>query len=226
MRTVLDNAVWEALSSRQAHLNTGNNAVKYFAADVAPFVGMEHWDANDLALLQEQLPRERSFSVLIAKPVQLPASCKVIFSTPLYQMHCPVLKPYPVKDTDICKLGPGDLQQMLDLTALTKPGPFFSRTMEFGNYYGIFSNGKLAAMAGERLKAKGCTEVSAICTDPAFTGKGYAAALLSKVAAEIIADGCIPFLHVRSDNTRAIDLYQRSGFAIRADVHFAIFKAT
>jgi predicted GNAT family acetyltransferase len=113
---------------------------------------------------------------------------------------------------------------MLSLTELTKPGPFYQQTIEFGNYYGIFYEDELVAMAGERLQMDGYTEISAICTKPGHQGKGYAAHLFSQAAERILQNGCIPFLHVRTDNLRAIELYKRSGFEIRTDIHFAVFK--
>jgi len=113
---------------------------------------------------------------------------------------------------------------MIELTALTKPGPFNNRTIEFGNYIGIFEGDRLAAMAGERLKISGYTEVSAICTHPDFIGKGYGAVLLSQASLRILRDGQIPFLHVRNDNTRAIKMYEKAGYTIRTEMDFAIFK--
>jgi predicted GNAT family acetyltransferase len=93
-----------------------------------------------------------------------------------------------------------------------------------GNYYGIFEKGKLAAIAGERLKPDGFTEVSAICTHPDFQGKGYASRLTEHVARQIQEEGHTPFLHVKQDNKRAIEVYRRIGFEVAADVYFAVFK--
>src|SRR5213075_1912153 len=41
--------------------------------------------------------------------------------------------------------------QMLELTKLTRPGPFFEKTILFGNYFGIFIEGRLAAITGQRM---------------------------------------------------------------------------
>ena len=68
------------------------------------------------------------------------------------------------------------------------------------------------AMAGERLKVPGYTEVSAVCTHPDHTGKGYARMLMREIMRGIRDRGEIPFLHVRSENTRAIGVYERLGF--------------
>jgi predicted GNAT family acetyltransferase len=113
---------------------------------------------------------------------------------------------------------------MLDLTALTKPGPFGPRTHELGYYVGIRDGGKLVAMAGERLKVPGYTEISAVCTHPDHLGKGYAAALMSEIMRSIRARGEKPFLHVRGDNSRAIAIYERLGFHTRWQGHFAVLR--
>ncbi len=224
MENGLDNVVWEALGSRQAAMNAGTEQLRYFDADVAPFVGMRDWSEACHALLTTALPEDRPFSVMITRPVTIPAAFKSVFSIPLFQMVCPALKPYPDEVEGMRELGTEDIPAMLELTALTKPGPFYQRTNTFGHYFGIFRDGKLAAMAGERLKLNGYTEVSAICTDPGHAGKGYSASLLTKVARLIIGRGETPFLHVRYDNERAISLYKKTGFEIRSDVHVEIFR--
>ena len=124
----------------------------------------------------------------------------------------------------IVELGDDDSPAMLELTALTKPGPFGPRTHELGYYVGIRDNGKLVAMAGERLKVPGYTEVSAVCTHPDHLGNGYAAALMKEVMRGIRDRGETSFLHVRSDNSRAIRIYERLGFRIRWEGHFAVLR--
>jgi predicted GNAT family acetyltransferase len=124
----------------------------------------------------------------------------------------------------IVELGVGDSPEMLELTALTKPGPFGPRTHELGYYVGIRDGGKLVAMAGERMKVPGHTEVSAVCTHPDHLGKGYAAALMKEVMRSIRERAEIPFLHVRSDNSRAIAIYERLGFSKRWEGHYAVLR--
>jgi predicted GNAT family acetyltransferase len=113
---------------------------------------------------------------------------------------------------------------MMELTALTKPGPFGRRTHELGTYLGIRRDGKLIAMAGERMKIPGYTEVSAVCTHPRHTGHGYARILMTEIMRRILGRGETPFLHVREDNTRAIELYRRLGFSERARLHLAVLR--
>lgn len=221
---ILDNPVWEALHTLQSHFNIGNEKVKFFPATVAPFIGMHSWTERYMQEMIAHLPADRSFSVMKVKAEKLPSSVDIIFTTPLYQLFCPMVKPFTNPAIEIRKLGSSDVAQMLALTALTKPGPFYEKTIEFGNYYGIFSKDVLVAMAGERLKVKGYTEISAICTHPNYLGNGYASYLISHVCNHIIQQGNIPFLHVKTDNVGAIEVYKKLGFVIRADVYFAIFK--
>ena len=224
MISALNNPVWEALTTEQASFNIGNGIVKYFPQDIAPFIGMENWDERDKKILIDQIPSDRSFSVMIANPIKLPASLQIIFTTPLYQMYCPVLQAFVLPDVEIFNLQDTHINEMFRLTALTKPGPFYANTIRLGNYYGIFHQDKLVAMTGERLKLTGYTETSAVCTHPDALGKGYASHLLSHASQRILQNGQIPFLHVRKDNLRAIRVYEKLGFQIRASVYFAIFK--
>ena len=103
--------------------------------------------------------------------------------------------------------------------------PFGKRTHELGYYVGIRDKGKLVAMAGERLKVPGYTEVSAVCTHPDHVGKGYARVLTNEVMRRIRDRGEKPFLHVRTANTRAVQIYEKLGFRSRVELHYAILRA-
>ncbi|HEV7779710.1 MAG TPA: GNAT family N-acetyltransferase, partial [Chitinophagaceae bacterium] len=110
------------------------------------------------------------------------------------------------------------------LATLTRPGPFAKRTICFGSYFGIFDNEKLVAMTGQRLHVDNFTEISAVCTHPDHTGKGYAFNLLQHQLQIILQQGQHPFLHVREDNQRAIGLYERMGFTISRPMNFYFMK--
>ncbi|POX38843.1 GNAT family N-acetyltransferase [Streptomyces sp. Ru73] len=124
----------------------------------------------------------------------------------------------------VVELGPDDVPEMLDLVARTQPGPFWPRTHELGTYLGIRDNGTLVAMAGERLRPPGCTEISAVCTAPEARGNGHAARLINALVARVLARGERPFLHVVESNAGAIALYERLGFRTRTQVTFRGFR--
>jgi GNAT superfamily N-acetyltransferase len=224
MPVPLLNPVWDALGTVQDIHNAGTAEVRFFPGDIAPFIGMASWEKDRHDLLMDTIPAGRPFYAMTALPLHLPESAEVKLRLPLYQMTCETLRPCTVPGVELRTLTEADVAAMIDLTSRTRPGPFYARTRLLGTYYGIFESGRLVAMAGERLKLPGHTEVSAICTDPSASGKGYASHLTSLICAGIIAEGNKPFLHVRADNAQAIRVYRKLGFEVSADVHFAIFK--
>ena len=121
-------------------------------------------------------------------------------------------------DHRLISLTDRDIPAMLGLTALTNPEPFFSRTLDFGNYKGIFDEECLVAMAGQRLQLIGFTEISAVCTHPDYAGKGYAAALICDQIRMIQSASCTPFLHVYPENLNACRLYVKLGFKVRREM--------
>ncbi len=129
---------------------------------------------------------------------------------------------FNIKSQNLVALTDADVPQMLTLTKLTNPGPFSSNTIDFGHYYGVFDEEKLVAMAGQRMNPLPYAEISAVCTHPDHTGKGYARQLLQFHVDRIKSAGEIPFLHVRDDNARAIKVYEDLGFEISRQVNFYV----
>jgi ribosomal protein S18 acetylase RimI-like enzyme len=148
-----------------------------------------------------------------------PAGWKPVLSIPCVQMTGAGAAAAP--DDEAVRLGAPDVPQMLGLVARTEPGPFLPRTIEMGTYLGIRRGGALVAMAGERLHLPGWTEISAVCTDGAYRGRGLGTRLTLAVAAGIRARGETPFLHVRASNAGAIRLYEALGFRFRRHVLFS-----
>jgi predicted GNAT family acetyltransferase len=85
-------------------------------------------------------------------------------------------------------------------------------------------NGRLAAMAGERMRFPGHVEVSGVCTHPDFRGRGLARRLSAAVTADIQRRGERPFLHAWTMNTAAIALYESLGFEVRTEVNVAVIQ--
>ncbi len=220
----LNNPIWHSLNSIDVKMNQGTETIAIFTPEVSPFVALPNWKFASQQNLFNFLPAGRTVSTLVAKPFVLSGNFELIFSLGLYQLICTNLKPFLGSEVAIQALGNEHIPSMIELTALTKPGPFTQRTIEFGNYVGVFENGQLVAMAGERLHLSKFTEISAVCTHPSCSGKGYAAALVNHLLLQILRSGKSAFLHVRQDNQRAIDLYLGLGFEIRSEIYFAVMK--
>jgi ribosomal protein S18 acetylase RimI-like enzyme len=220
MEEVLNNPVYNALSSGDVNFNCGNDTVKFFDACVSPFAGFAGGCEHGFEDLHKLLPAGRRILYADPKQIETPKDWKRIAAIPGLQFVLDKYLPQEEITTIPVPLGEQHVEEMIRLTALTKPGPFDKRTIEFGHYFGIFQNGQLAAMTGQRLHVFDFTEISAVCTHPDHTGKGFAAALLHQQIDLILKTGKIPFLHVRADNTRAIELYERIGFKVSRKMNF------
>lgn len=224
MNDFLDNPVFHSLSGADAHLGSGTEAVKYFDENVSPFAGFPIGYENGFAELQSLLPARRRMLIASRKALPEPPGWEMEHRVAGLQfVH--TRKSNAATTLQPVALGVSNVEEMVALTKLTKPGPFSSRTIEFGHYYGFFENGRLAAMAGQRLHAGPYSEISAVCTHPDFLGKGYAAALLLHQVQLIREQGQIPFLHVRADNARAIALYERTGFNVNGKMYFHVMRS-
>lgn len=212
----LDNVAWAALTGPQAGLALRRGSAARFPAEVSVFAGLPA-DADgdawaDLAAL--------GGTVVLTGPDRTPPpGWSVTAVIPGVQFDGSTLDVAP--DPDAVPLGPADVPEMLDLVARTQPGPFAARTHELGTYLGLRdASGALVAMAGERMRPPGWAEISAVCTDPAYRGKGLAARLIRAVGAAIRERDEIPFLHTGAENAPAIALYGKLGFVLRRETHF------
>ena len=221
----LDNVIWHALTTRQAQFAEGSAQARRFAPEVSPLSGFEEPSDANYAALAALVGDDASTAVFLDQPFTKRPGWEFIVGAPLLQMMCDKPALFAASNGHaIHELGSSESPEMLELTALTKPGPFGTRTHELGAYIGIRAGGRLVAMAGERLKVPGFTEISAVCTHPEHTGKSYARLLMSEIVNRIRARGETPFLHVRQDNARAIAVYELLGFQARKLLHFAVLR--
>ena len=214
----LDNPVLGSLTGPHRRIALVQGRAARYPADVSPFCalpgepGTADWaDAARLVAPGEMV----LFPALGTAP---PPGWEVLGSGEGVQLVADGLDAGP--DGEAVTLGPADVPDILGLVERTKPGPFLPRTIELGAYLGIRRDGELVAMAGERMRPPGWTEISAVCTDPAWRGHGFASRLTRAVAAGIVARGDTPFLHAIATNVTAIRLYKELGFTHRRDIQF------
>ena len=218
MSHILDNPIWNSLNSGCIHFSNGNNNVKYFEREVALFAGMNDYNNKNFLQLEQFSNTGDGFILFTAEPINIPSSWNIKLNKTMLQMVLSKPLGNAEYDGSIEPLTEQHVPIMLDLTQRTKPGPFLPKTILFGNYFGIFDGEKLIAMAGQRLKFNEYTEVSAVCTDPEYTGKGYAKKIMDFLLPKIIHEGSTPMLHLYKTNTAALNLYLKLGFQIRREL--------
>jgi ribosomal protein S18 acetylase RimI-like enzyme len=214
---VLDRPVWHSLVGAHAHLARRHGVAAAYDPEVSDFAGTEH--DGDAAWADLRTLLAGGVGILPGSPSPVPEGVRVAMRIPVFQMVAEGWHPEP--DPEAIVLGPADAAEMLDLASRTKPGPFEHRTRELGAYVGYRVDGRLVAMAGERFRPPGYTEVSAVCTDPDFRGRGFAERAIRTVAAGIVARGEVPFLHVATENP-AVALYERLGFRTRVEYEVTV----
>ncbi|MGW0995982.1 GNAT family N-acetyltransferase [Streptomyces sp. NPDC002523] len=215
---VLDNPARASLTGPHAVFAERRGRVLRYPVDVSPWSALpDEPDADDWADLAA-LAGPGAEVPLAGYHGQVPEGWGITFRAEGVQLVDDGLAAAP--EPQAVRLGPTDVPEMLDLVARTQPGPFLPRTIELGTYLGIRRDGALIAMAGERLHPPGWTEISAVCTDPAFRGEGLATRLVLAVAHGIRERGETPFLHASARNTNAIRLYESLGFRLRRRTTF------
>jgi ribosomal protein S18 acetylase RimI-like enzyme len=218
----LDNPIWFALTTEHRLLARSHGLARRYPPDVSPLAALLHPTNDAFADLEQLVSPGEQVALFTASPLDVPGNWQVDRSRWIDQMICEAsLAPPPVVPLS---LGTTDVPEMLELTAATEPGPFLPRTIQMGSYFGIrSSNGQLAAMAGERLRSIEFAEISAVCTHPEFRGLGYARDLTTFLAAQILAAGKTPFLHVKSENGAKV-VYQKIGFRLRAAIYLTVIS--
>lgn len=214
MPNILDNPIWYALNTGNKHLALGHEHVKYIQRDVGLFAAFDIPTKKALAELAGMISVGEKVILFMTKPIAVTSEWRTEAARPLLQMVYTKKQTFSNDSTGIVPLHLQHVPAMLELTGITNPGPFFNRTIELGNYQGIFNGEQLTAMIGQRMQARSYAEVSAVCTHPDFTGRGYAAKLIIDQINKITAAGKIPFLHVYPDNP-ACSLYRKLGFTVR-----------
>ncbi|TCL74714.1 GNAT family N-acetyltransferase [Rhizobium sp. BK251] len=223
MSHILDRPIWNALRTAHANLAQGGERARRYPPSIVPFAATVDNTPESLEALESLPGAEEAMALIEAGPIVVPQGLEIILEGMLVQMIAE--RPYErISDSRIEPLTEADAEDMLALATLTKPGPFTLRAQSLGTFWGIKSDGRLIAMAGQRLRAPGFGELSGLCTHPDFQGRGLATLLFRFVAGEISARGETVFLHAFSTNTPAISLYKSIGFRLRAEMNLRVVK--
>lgn len=220
----LDEVIWRALTSVQEAFAEGAGRARRYPAEIAPFAATIDFERPSfealLTLMGASGDRIALFTPIEIEP---PAPFSVLRRAKVDQMlHVNAEASGIRSGVPLAALGKSDVPEMLALASATQPGPFGSRTVELGEYLGVRRGGALIAMAGERMRLDGFTEISAVCVDAAHRGQGLAAELVRALVVSIRRRSETPFLHVFTENHPAIALYQKLGFVMRRQLHLAV----
>jgi len=224
---LLDNPILNALLTEHDSLALGDGLARRYPAAIGPLAGTPDQSEASFDALRFLAGTNGLLGLFLPDEPRLPGGWSLFRGGILTQMIC--RKPEPGGEHALAdgvrlrRLGAADVQVMMDLAKLTEPGPFRERTMDLGNFYGVFDGERLLAMAGQRMRVPGFVEVSAVCTHPDARGRGYAGTVMQEVMRDIVAEGRMPFLHAFADNP-AVQLYKRLGFTQRRIFHLAIIK--
>jgi predicted GNAT family acetyltransferase len=220
----LDRPVWDSLATFHASLSEGGALARRYVRDVNLFASARDDSPEALSALAALVGPGGKVFVLQVPEIAVPQDLCVTKSASGVQMVATRHMQGDTAREEILTLTEADAPEMLALATLTNPGPFLARTHAMGRFIGIRMDGHLVAMAGERMRMPGHTEVSAVCTHPDFRGRGLARQLSASVAAAIEARGERPFLHAWKTNLPAISLYEQLGFRIRTEVNVAVLE--
>lgn len=213
----LANIIWRSLSGSQSHLATGTDRIRRYAQGYSPMIGYEDPERPDFEAIAPYCePGEMFYCAEWRGPT--PAGWKLELDSAMCAMLWNGSVPEPDDSLGAVRLRAEHVPQMVALTELTRPGPFGNRTIELGEWHGVFDGERLVAMAGERLLAGNLHEISGVCTLPDYRGRGLAKRLTALIIRAQLARGEMPFLHVASTNTRARELYGAMGFVLEREV--------
>ena len=225
---LLDNPIWNSLATRHAHLaigvHIGHGLARRYPADIGPLSAVQELTSEAYADLAAIVPEGDVAVLFLENSLEIPTGWQLLRDGTLVQMVCPTVPARPSLAEAILPMTSADFPEMVTLASLTEPGPFRDHTANLGGFAGIRVDGRLAAMAGQRLAPTGFAEVSAVCTHPDFRGRGYAQALVAAVTRNIHSEGQMPFLTSFEANTGAVHIYQQVGFVHRRTFQLAVLK--
>lgn len=207
----LDAIFWNTMTGPHARHASGAGGARRYASGFSPIIAFRDNALPDFdALSPFCAPGEMFYCE--GWQGACPEGWRIDAETTMFRMVWDASQPTADDAPEAVKLGLQHADEAVALAALCRPGPFGPRTIELGDYYGVFDDGRLIAMAGQRMRVPGYTEVSGVCTHPDAQGRGLAKKLMRKLIHQQMQVGEIPFLHVMRANETAHNFYRRMGF--------------
>lgn len=219
----LEQPPWSALTTTHSVFALGNDLARRYPPDIAPMAAVREVSDVCLQALASLMAPGDVVGLFGAKPAPAGGDLDIITQKAVEQMVCE-RRAAARPTAGHVSLTPADVPEMMRLVELTDPGPFAARTIVLGSYIGVRRRGQLVAMAGERMRFDGFTEISAVCTHPDHRGRGHAFLLVSTLMRNILARGETPFLHIYSSNTSAAALYKKLGFSHRRSMAVTVLQ--
>lgn len=223
MADPLDKPIWTALTTRQTKFAIGSGSALRFRPTVEPFIASVDESPASLDAMAGLIASGEELILLQANPSPMPPGAELVSHRTAVQMVADRAESIPFAP-QVEPLSDKDADQMCALAELTRPGPFLRETHLLAQFWGIRENGRIVAMAGERMKLPGLSEVSGVCTHPDAQGRGFGTLLFRLVAGLISARGERPFLHAYADNAVAIRLYEKLGFKLRREMSVQLIR--
>jgi ribosomal protein S18 acetylase RimI-like enzyme len=218
----LDNQVWTALTTKQAHLAHSSALARRFPPEVTLLGALAANTAMAFDSLAQLIGRE-AVTLYFPSPPKLASGWEVLRAVELHQMvqeeassQSTQSGPSDHTAPEVVELTPSDVAEMSVVYTATRPArTLCPRIQKLGPFLGIREEGKLVAMGGLRLHIAGYREITTVATLPGHEGRGYATAIMHALIERIRERGERPFLTARTDNTRAVEIYRRLGFRER-----------
>jgi ribosomal protein S18 acetylase RimI-like enzyme len=214
----LDNPVWNSLSETHRALAINYNKSKFYDPSYCPFGAFSNGD--DVSEGIEEYSKLTSDFFIVGRQPQFPEKQFLKKELVCLQMICEEKLAFNRKDHIVTLTSTSESAALFDLVNKVQPGYFRNNTNKLGDYFGIYNDDMLVAVTGEWMKMDEFTEISAVVTDPQYTGRGFAKQLVAHSVNKIFAENKVPFLHVAASNLAAIALYEKLGFKTRRKISF------
>ncbi len=219
----LKNPVWFSLQETHHKFITSFEGVHFYNPTICPFGAFEEVKHTKNAL-NEYAKLTDSFFLVSEKDIPIFDENYVELEKKINGCQMVLNQLQPTSYTEeIIKLTEEHVDEIYDLVWLVMPGYYRKRTFDMGDYYGIFKDGKLVSITGQRMQTTDFIEVSAVVTHPDYTKRGYAKQLVHFVTNEIIKVNKLPILHTNKGNP-AIGLYQKLGYKLTRDMNWWLFR--